>query len=711
MENQERKQKILEFITLHQNRPMTKKDLINIMEIPQEDFGILTAIITELTNEGEIFITPKGKLMLPHKLNLLRGTFTSSNRGFGFVTFEDENMEDMFISPDGVNGAMHKDTVLCRITKRKKGKKVEGEIVKVLQRGVNVIVGTFQKNKNFGFVVPDDEKMKDIFIPRRGTKNAVDGHKVVVEITKPAQGKDRAEGKVTEILGHKNDVGVDILSIVRGLEIPTEFPDEVYDQVEGIMLEVQEEDKKGRIDLRDALMVTIDGDDAKDLDDAISLMKLANGNYELGVHIADVTHYVTEDSPLDKEAIMRGTSVYLADRVIPMLPHALSNGICSLNAGVERLALSCTMEIDDKGTVVSHKIHTSLINIDKRMSYKVVNDLLLNAEESEYYSDNEQYIDFFRLMQKVAKILNTRRLERGSIEFDFPESKIIVDKNGKPVDIVKYERNIATNIIEEFMLIANETVAEDYFWQELPFVYRTHEEPDEDKLLKLKDFIGNLGFYFKGKSNHPKSIQGLLRSIRETQYEAVISRYALRSMKQARYSPHNSGHYGLAAKYYSHFTSPIRRYPDLQIHRIIKENLSGGVSEERRSFYKNMLDERCQKCSQFERRAEEAERETIKMKKVEFMQDKIGQEFDGIISGVTAWGIYVELENTVEGMVSVNHMNDDYYAFDEVNLKYIGSKRTYELGGKVRIKVLKADKEARKLDFTFVDIDDSKENE
>lgn len=731
-EYSQRKTKILQFIKEHQDKPVTKRDLVQIMEVPNKDFEEFTDIVEELENEGEIVSTQRGKLMLPENLGLLRGTFSGTARGFGFVVFEDENQPDLFIPGNAVNGAMHKDTVLCKVViQSSRNKKGEGEVVKVIKRGIPVVVGTFQANNGFGFVVPDSDRYKDIFIAKANTKNAVDGHKVVVEIidnddkkdkkdksSKPkvkngkkifdnnsdtkSEGKRRHEGRVVEILGHINDVGVDILSIVRGLDIPTEFPEDVYEQVSKIKLEVEDSQLKDRTDLTDVYMVTIDGDDAKDLDDAISLTKLDNGNYNLGVHIADVTEYVKEDSPLDKEAVKRGTSVYLADRVIPMLPHALSNGICSLNANVLRLALTCQMEIDKKGDVVSHKIMTSVIKIDKRMSYKVVADLL-NNEDSEYLEDNKEHLDFYKLMEELSKILNEKRRLRGSIEFDFPESKVIVNEDGKPIDIIKYERNIATKIIEEFMLIANETVAEEYFWLQLPFVYRNHEEPDDEKLEQLKDFIAGMGFYLKGKSNHPKSIQGLLKSIKDTPYEPIISKYVLRSMKQARYSPNCEGHYGLAAKYYTHFTSPIRRYPDLQIHRIIKENLRTGITEQRKNFYDSMLGERTNQCSNFERRAEEAERETIKMKKVEFMEDKVGQVFEGIISGVTTWGIYVELPNTVEGMVSTNTMTDDHYIHDEENMAYVGDHKTYKIGQTVLIEVHNADKLQRRLDFVFAD--------
>ncbi len=703
----DRKEKVLEFISEHQDKPITKKDLIFIMEIPKEGYEELVEIITCLENEGKIMQTPKGKLMLPENLNILTGTFLATDRGFGFVTFEDDK-DDMFVSASDINGAMHKDTVLCRVTRKKQNKKFEGEIIRVIKKGQNVVVGTFEENNNFGFVVPDNRKLRDIYISKKGSKGLVSGHKVVCEIVKPASEGTKAEGKVIEVLGHINDVGVDILSIVKDLEIPTVFPEEVMKQVESIPMEVLPEETKNREDVRDEFIVTIDGDDTKDIDDGFSLVKLDNGNYVLSVYIADVTHYVKEGSPLDVEAIHRGTSVYLADRVIPMLPHALSNGICSLNANVDRLALACKMEIDSKGDVVSHKIFNALINVKKRMTYTIVNDLLTNPDSPhlETYKDD---MDMYNNARDLAKILNKKRSRNGSIDFDFPETKLVVDEKGKVVDIKAFERNVATNIIEEFMLITNSTVAESYFWLEVPFVYRNHETPDEDKLEKVKKFIQGLGFYLKGQGSHPKAIQGLLENVKGSPFEFIISRYVLRAMQQARYSPNSIGHYGLSIRYYSHFTSPIRRYPDLQIHRIIKENLAGGISQNRLKHYEDILSEICEKSSQYERRAEEAERETNKYKKVEYMEDKIGNIYKGLISSVTSWGIYVELPNTIEGMVAVNTLDDDDYFFDEQNMAYVGIHNKYALGQEVYIQVLKADKQNRRLDFIFAEEEEKDE--
>ncbi len=704
----EKKQLILSLLKDESLPAVNEKELLTILEVPEEDYKLFFSLIDELIEEGLAVKTRRNKIMLAKKANLYVGTFESNSNGFGFVRVDGEE-NDIFIPKRFINNAMHKDKVLCKVTLEKNdGKKREGEIVKVLEKGKKKVVGVFQKNKSFGFVIADDKKyLKDIFISKKNCKNAVTGHKVLVEITKtPSKdGKNsKPEGKIIEILGHINDPGVDILSIVHELEIPTDFPKEVYNQIESIPTEVQVEEYKDRTDMRNIQMVTIDGEDAKDLDDAIHIQKLENGNYLLGVHIADVTHYVKEGSPLDKEALLRGTSVYLVDRVIPMLPHKLSNGICSLNAEVERLALSCDMEIDDKGKVVKHKIYKSLIKINKRMSYTVVNDLLTN-ENSQYLEENKAFIDMFKIMEELREILLQKRINRGAIEFDFPEAKIKLDKYGKPIDIVKYERNIATSIIEEFMLACNETVAEEYHWLNVPFVFRSHATPDPDKMEKLKDFIQAFGYYLKGQDVHSKSIQKLLSKIGGTEEETIISRLALRSMKQARYTPTNDGHFGLAANYYCHFTSPIRRYPDLQIHRIIKENISNGFSPKYQQKLDAKIPEVCKMCSENERRAEQAEREVSKLKKVEFMANKIGQQFDGVISSVTSWGIYVELSNTVEGMVSVNTLEDDYYIFDNVHLKYFGEKtnKQYGIGQKVKIEVKKANIEERTLDFIFVE--------
>ena len=530
---------------------------------------------------------------------------------------------------------------------------------------------------------------------------AVNGHKVVVKITDFGGEGKKPEGVIKEILGHVNDPGTDILSIVRAYGLPEEFPDSVMKQVESVPDSISGKDMQGRLDLRELQTVTIDGEDAKDLDDAITISK-KDGAYTLGVHIADVTNYVTEHSPLDEEALKRGTSVYLVDRVIPMLPHKLSNGICSLNQGEDRLALSCIMEIDGDGTVTGHRIAETVINVDRRMTYTAVNAIITDHDEATM-KEYEAFIPMFEQMKELADILREKRKKRGSIDFDFPETKVILDERGKPLEIKPYDRNSATKIIEDFMLMANETVAEDYFWQEIPFLYRTHDNPDPEKMKSLATLINNFGYSirFHNGEVYPKEVQKLLANAEDTPEEALISRLALRSMKQAKYTVGNTGHFGLAAKYYTHFTSPIRRYPDLQIHRIIKENLRSGLSEKRVSHYDKLLMQVAVQSSSLERRADEAERETIKLKKCEYMSRYIGQEFEGVISGVTNWGLYVELPNTVEGLIHVNDLQDDYYHFDEEHYELVGemTRKTFKLGQPIRVIVSGTDKLLRTIDF------------
>lgn len=609
-------------------------------------------------------------------------------------------------------GAMQKDRVLYKMLhKAEKGKKADGVIVRILERGQQRIVGTFEAgSKGYGFVVADDKKIaKDIFISRENTKGAVTGHKVVVEITDYGEDRRNPEGKVIEILGHINDPGVDILSVIRRYELAVEFPEEVYAEIEHLGTEVAEADKKGREDLRDLLTITIDGADAKDLDDAVSLKRLGNGNFELGVHIADVSHYVRENTALDKEAYARGTSVYLVDRVIPMLPHKLSNGICSLNPHVDRLALSCLMEVNGRGEVVSHRILESVINSDYRMTYTAVREILEDGTPALL----EQYAEILPMledMEELRQILGEKRRKRGSVNFDLPESKIILDENGKPIDIKPYEKSIATNMIEEFMLVCNETIAENSFWQEMPFMYRSHQEPDEDKLEKMEQFLRGFGYYLRKKDGeiHPRELQKVLQKAEETDEERIITRMVLRSMMQARYTAENGGHFGLAAKYYCHFTSPIRRYPDLEIHRMIKKMLHGELDEKASAYYRRKMPDWAKHCSKQERVAEDAERDTDALKKVEFMEDKVGQIYEGIISGVTNWGIYVELPNTIEGMVALSQMDDDYYEFDEKKMLVFGkrTKKSYRLGDKVVVSVAKVDRMMGTIDFVF-----EKENE
>ena len=709
-EYNQKKIKVLSVIQDKNYKPLKQKELAYLLQVSTEDKEEFRRILMELTEEGKILLTKKGKYKRLDEFTKI-GYFIGNSKGFGFVSVEGEE-QDYFIHESDLGGAMHKDKVLFKIIAAPHGKRKEGTIIKILERGYDTVVGTFQNNRNFGFVIPDNLKLnQDIFISKKNTLGAVDGHKVVVKLTEYGREEKGPEGKVVEILGHINDPGTDILSIVRAYELPMEFDEEIKKYVKHIPQEVSAEEIKGRLDLRHLQTVTIDGEDAKDLDDAITIEKTEKG-YRLGVHIADVTHYVTENSVLDKEALNRGTSVYLIDRVIPMLPHKLSNGICSLNQGADRLTLSCLMDIDAKGKVTSYQVAETLINVDKRMNYHDVFHVLEEKENApvEEYKD---FIAMLKLMEELSGILRKRRRKRGSIDFDFQESKIILTKAGEPVDIIPYERNMATDIIEDFMLLANETIAEDYFWQEIPFEYRNHEAPDPEKVEKLGVMIQNFGYYFKASTEtiHPKEFQKLLEKVEGSDEEAFISRLTLRTMKQAKYGASCTGHFGLCAKYYCHFTSPIRRYPDLQIHRIIKENLNGMLSEKRILHYENILPQVSDSNSRNERRAEEAEREVEKLKKVQFMEKHIGETFTGVISGINTYGIYVELPNTVEGMIHVTELLDDYYIYDETKYAMIGKDtgKEFTLGQAMKIVVSGVNQAMRTIDF--IPFENLEENE
>lgn len=701
---EKRKKLIYDFICDEFYVPMKLKELAILLQVPKDQRKELKAIMDSLEAEGKVHVSKKGKYTKGEAKRIV-GTYQAHARGFGFVAVEGED-DDIFISEDDTNGAFHGDQVEVTIKSAPDGKRREGKVVRILSHGTTRLVGYFQKNKNFGFVVPDNQRfIKDVFVPLERSKGAVTGHKVVVELTKYGGDNKKPEGKIVEIIGHVNDPGTDIMSIVKGYDLPIEFPEKVLNQAERVAKDVSTADMAGRMDIRDWQMVTIDGEDAKDLDDAISLTKEGE-NYKLGVHIADVTNYVQEKSALDREAYKRGTSVYLVDRVIPMLPHILSNGICSLNEGEDRLALSCIMTINDKGNVVDYKIAETVICVDRRMTYTSVKKILEEQDEEEC-KKYEEFVPMFQMMEKVAGILREKRKKRGSIDFDFPETKMVLDEQGKPIELKPYDRNVATKIIEDFMLLANETVAEHYFWREIPFVYRTHEQPDEEKIQKLAIFINNFGhsMHIANNAVRPKEIQKLLAKVEGTNEEALISRLALRSMKQAKYTPENTGHFGLATTYYCHFTSPIRRYPDLQIHRIIKEDLRGRMNDNRREHYEKILPEVTKQCSERERLAEEAERETIKLKKVEYMEEHIGEVFEGVISSITKWGIYVELPNTIEGLVHVTNMHDDHYDYIEERFEMVGehTRKVYKLGQTVYIVATGTDRLQRTIDFEFVE--------
>ena len=729
---EERKQMLLTLMKDPTYVPMKLKELAMLLGVPKEQRKDLEEVLNELVASGKVGISKKGKYARS-EVFAQTGIFSAHHRGFGFVTIEGRD-GDLFVPPDDTGDAMDGDTVQVIIYENGRGGRAEARVLKVLKHANETLIGTFEKNKSFGFVIPDNPRITmDIFIPQGKENGAVSGHKVVVKLDTYATRNKNPEGHVQEILGHINDPGVDILSIVRAYGLPEEFPEDVMEEVSHAPEELsadyvaEEIGKNGRVDLRDVPMVTIDGEDAKDLDDAVSVSKeTINGEtiYHLGVHIADVSHYVKEGTPLDAEAYKRGTSVYLVDRVIPMLPHRLSNGICSLNAGCDRLAMSCLMDIDEKGIIVGHKICESVVRIDRRMTYTAVNAILeakngteepqTDAPEKEKSKEKaefakkclEEYADFvpmFLLLDETARVLRKKRMARGAVDFDFPECKIILDAKGRPVEIRPYERNAATMLIEDCMLAANETVAEDYYWQQIPFLYRSHEKPDGEKIKRFGILINNFGYSIRLQNGelHPKEMQKLLEKAAGSPEEALLARLALRSMKQAKYTTECMGHFGLAANYYTHFTSPIRRYPDLQIHRIIKENLHGGLTKKRIAHYEKILPEVAIWTSSRERLADEAERETDKAKKVQFMERHIGEEFTGVISGISNYGFYVELPNTVEGMVRLANLDGDYYVFDEEHYELVGerTRKKFKLGQTVKIQVVSVDRYLKTIDF------------
>lgn len=703
----EMKNKLLSFMKEDAYKPLSYEELAREFQKDFSQVSEFEEVLNSLLEDGSIIITRKNKYGVTEKMNMVPGRIQGNKKGFGFLIPDNRDIRDLFIPAENLNGAMHNDRVIARLTAGELGaKKSEGEVVKILKRANERVVGTFENGKGFGFVVPDDPRIyQDVFISKSDFNGAKDGYKVVVEITQWPEARRNPEGVVVEVLGHKNDVGTDIISIIRGHNLPEEFPSEVEAQAEKIPEFVTEEDIAKRRDLRGKVIVTIDGEDAKDLDDAVSLEILQNGNYLLGVHIADVTQYVFENSHLDKEALKRGTSVYLVDRVVPMLPRRLSNGICSLNPQIERLTLSCDMEIDKKGKVKSYEIYESVIKTKERMTYKNVNRILTD-NDPEVIARYSELVDTFKEMEKLMHILNKRRRSRGSIDFEFEETKIILDEKGKPIEIRPYDRGVSERIIEEFMLVCNETIAEDMFWKEIPFVYRVHEDPDAEKLQAFNEFIFNFGYHLKGLAEiHPKTLQQLTDQIKGTKEERIINTLMLRSLKKARYTSTSMGHFGLAAKYYCHFTSPIRRYPDLMIHRIIKEGIHGKLNEKRIKHLQSIIENIAEQCSIRERAADEAERSVEDLKKAEYMKDRIGEEYDGIISNVTSFGMFVELENTIEGLVHMSNMEDDYYQFDEVHHMLIGERqrKTFRIGDNVRIRVLSVDIANKTIDFVLVD--------
>ena len=704
-------QELLEFMAEQAYKPMTFEELKNHLELDGYGEAELKELVGRLESEGKVVRTRTNRYGIPEKMNLIRGRLQAHPKGFAFLIPDDRSHPDIYIHANDLNGAMNSDLVLVRILSRKsQDGKLEGEVARIVRRANTEIVGVFEHHESFGFVIPDDRRLfRDVFVPREKFGGAVTGQKVVVRIVKYPDARSAAlEGEVIEILGHKDDPGVDILSIIRRHGLPEAFPPEVMAEAMEVPDSIREEDLAGRRDLRDRVIVTIDGEDAKDLDDAVEVVRLPNGHYRLGVHIADVGYYVKEGSALDREAYNRGCSVYLVDRVIPMLPHRLSNGICSLNPRVDRLTVSCEMVFDENGRRVSYEIYPSVIRTRERMTYTNVRRILVDRdpEVTERYRD---LVGMFRLMEELALKLRERRMDRGAIDFDFPEAKVIVDENGKPIDIVKRDRTIAERIIEEFMLAANEAVAEHFHWLKVPFLYRVHEDPDPEKMMWFIEFAANFGYVVRGRGTrvHPHSLQTLLEEIEGTREETVLSTMMLRSMKQARYDHESLGHFGLAAEFYTHFTSPIRRYPDLVIHRIIREVIvDGGLSDARFERLAARMEDIARQSSERERAAVEAERETEALKKAEFMLDKIGEEFDGIISSVTSFGMFVELENTVEGLIRLSDLTDDYYHFHEEHMALIGERtsKIYRIGDEVRVRVERVNMEEHQIDFAMVDM-------
>ena len=711
------KERLLGLINDPAYTPLKKEELALIFDIHPTEMPMFYNFLEELEEDGYIGKTKKGKIASPKSMGYFVGKFVAHRKGFGFVESDEEYTQDLFIPAADVNGAMHNDRVVAEITKPATDeRRAEGAIIKVLEREITKVVGEFQSNKTFGFVIADEKKFnQDIYIPKKYFSGAKDGDKVVVQITVWPQAGRKPEGKIIEVLGPKGEKEVEILSIIRAHGLPEEFPKKVLEEAQKVAVPISQEEIDRRLDIRDLNIFTIDGEDAKDLDDAISIERLSNGNFKLGVHIADVTHYVHEKSKLDKEALKRATSVYLVGTVIPMLPKTLSNGVCSLNPHEDKLTLSVFMEIDRKGNVKQYDIKETIINSKARMTYTEVSDILENDDE-ELKAKYSHVVEEFKTAEVLAKILMERRNRRGAIDFDFPEAKIILTPEGKVSDIKEYERRISNRIIEEFMLITNETVAEHYFWLNIPFVYRIHETPSPEKMQELGKFVSTFGYTIKGdlEEVHPKALQSIISAIKGKREEEAISTIMLRSLKQARYSPECSGHFGLAAQYYSHFTSPIRRYPDLQIHRIMKEHLNNKINKKRQEQLVNIVDYASTQSSERERAADLAERDVKDYYKAVYMEDKVGEEFDGVVSSVTSFGMFIELPNTVEGLSRLANMGDDYYIYDEMTYTIIGerTRKTYRIGDPVRIKVANVNVDLREIDFKILyKLEDGPQNE
>ena len=714
---EEQKEKILNFISEEAYVPMKAKQIAEIMSVPKNEYSEFTQILKELTLEYKIKVNKKGKYSLVDSKKYKKGKLRINERGFGFVKIEDSD-EEIYISGKNINNSLNEDEVLVELLEdSKKDSHREGRIIKIIERGKDSVVGVFESNKNFGFVIPDDKRFgSDIFISKKNIGKAKNKQKVVVKITKYPENGKKAEGKIKEVIGYIDMAGVDMVSLIKEYDLPYEFPENVIKEAQNTEKEISQKEIKNRLDLRNKTIFTIDGEDAKDLDDAVCVEKTKTGTYNLIVSIADVSHYVKENSELDKEAIIRGTSIYMMDRVIPMLPKELSNGICSLNAKEDRLAISVIMEINKSGKVISSDIRKSIINVKERMSYTNVFKILqyikketLNKEDMEIIQKYKPYTEQFSLMEELAHILKEKRNRDGALNLDVPESKITLDENGIAIDVKKYETNFANEIIEQFMLIANEVVAEKFFWLEAPFIYRVHEPPATDKIDELNKFLFNLGYKVKyNKENiHPKSFAEVLEKIKETPEERVVSNLILRTLKVARYESTNKGHFGIASKYYCHFTSPIRRYPDLFIHRIISMYLDNNynIKEDIINKYSEQSVKYAERSSDREKIAQKVERDSEDIKKAEYMQNKIGEEYEGIVSSITSFGMFVELENTIEGLIRFENLGNEYFIYDQERKILIGeqSNTVYKIGQKVRIRVIEANKELRRISFEIVE--------
>ena len=700
------RENIIDFMEEKVYKPMSKEELACEFGLKGKEIKVFYKVLGDMEKEGIIIKTRNELYGLVEKMNLVVGRIEGNEKGFGFLIPEDKTRDDIYISSEEMNGALHGDKVVVRLkTGNAFGKKEEGEVIRIIERANETIVGTFESSKNFGFVIPDNNKISyDIFIPKVDIKGAKTNQKVVVQITQWPEKRRNPEGKIIEILGFVGEKGTDILSIIKQYKLPEEFPRKVINGAEMLEEKVSEEEIEKRVDLRHLNTFTIDGPDAKDLDDAVSIELLENGNYNLGVHIADVSHYVKERSSLDKEAYKRGNSVYLIDRVIPMLPKELSNGICSLNPNEDRLSLSVFMEIDKNGEIINHNIVEGVIASKARLIYDDVSDFLENGDKEAEKKLLDQTREL-KLMEELAQNLYEKRKRRGSIDFDFPETRIILDEEGIPVEIEKEDRRIANRMIEEFMLATNETIAEEMYWGDLPFIYRIHEKPDMEKIEEFNKFIHNFGYNIKGSQEiHPKELQNLAEEVKGKKEEVLINTLLLRSLKKARYSSENEVHFGLASKYYCHFTAPIRRYPDLQIHRIIKAYINGKLNSIEQERLDILLPKIAEHTSITERTAEEAEREVEDLKKAEYMSKRIGEEYEGIISSLTHFGMFVQLDNTIEGLVHFSNMIDDYYHFDEENYYIIGehTNKIYRLGDTVKISVMNADLIRRTIDFMLI---------